>query len=142
MQWWWSGARSSRQAVMMVICSVASTRRRSSHACKRERKRVSGRDLLTRRIGERANYNVSIVSMPFSATVPRGPGCQSVLRSTNADGAKRSVVRHSDKARAAEGSVAQAPRRCRAGRFACAARALASRPSSPSSSRREWGARY
>lgn len=75
--------------------------------------RVSGRDLLTRRIGERANYKVSIVIMPFAVTVPRGPGCQSVLRSTSADGAKRSVVRHSDKARAAAGSVAQAPRRCR-----------------------------
>lgn len=90
--------------------------------------------------GERANYNVSVVGICRSKRRYRGDRGARVYwdrRARMARNARRygtSVIRHAP------------PRDLRRKRPANVARdgsrVLASRPSSPSSSRREWGARY
>lgn len=120
-----------RRAVVSTGCDDGHLRHRvyaatrSSHACvPRVRVQVQTarlrRDLLTRQDSERAGQLqrvdvILIITIRSQTVIPRGPGCQSVLRrSTSADGAKRSAG--SDKARAAAGCAAHAPRRSRGGK--------------------------
>jgi len=97
-----------RRAVVSAGCDDGHLRRRvhaatrSSQACvPRMRVQVQTarlrRDLLTRRASERAGQLqrvdvIVIITIRSQAAIPRGPGCQSVLRrSTRTDGAKRSA---------------------------------------------------